>query len=633
MKKRKSFSKRLIMNIVFIVSIIFTICIGVLAISSHKLLSEEATKSARNLLNATISDIERELQVVENTTADAVWVIEEHLLDTSYLYHITERLVAENPLIIGSTIAFKSGYYEGRHYFAPYSYEDPNDHLIKSKQLGNIEHDYFLMEFYQLPILLGKPCWTEPYFDEGGAERYMTTYSYPIHDKNGDIYAVITADIPLEWISEIVSSIHPYKNSFMLLVSRAGNFIGNYDRQEITGETLFSLTQTYFKDQRAKQFAQDMVSGDEGVGHFIIDGELNFATFGKLDNGWSATIICQYREVLRRNSEMHTIIILVALFGIILLFLICYFIVKQLTKPILEFSQAAENIAQGNFDNKLPEIKSDDEIKQLRDSLDHMQTSLAKLEETTQANARMASELNIASAIQQSLLSTDFPHTDQIDVNAVLIPAKEVGGDLYDFLIRGDRLYFSIGDVSGKGVPAAIFMAIIKSALYFFSGLNLKLFETITRLNKAISKDNKSEMFVTLFVGYIDLNTGEMTYCNAGHNRLVLVDPDGKASFLNEKSNIAIGVWHDFEYESESIQLKPGTKLILYTDGITEAERTDKEQFGDERLLQWAEQKASKASDANEATQSLLNSVKEFTEGNEQNDDITIMTINFKKIM
>ena len=633
MKKPKSFSKRLIMNIVFIVSIIFTACIGILAISSHFLLSEEATKSARNLLNATISDIEKQLQVVENSTSNAVWVIEEHLDDTNYLYHITERLVEENPLIIGSTIAFKSGFYEGKHYFAPYSYEDPEEHIVKSKQLGTADHDYFLMEFYQLPILLGEPCWTEPYFDEGGAERYMTTYSYPIRDSKGEIFAVITADIALEWISEILSTIHPYKNSYMLLVSRAGNFIGYYNRKEVTGETLFSLTSTYFQDKRATQFAQDMISGSEGVGRFMVDGNLHFATFGRLDNGWSATIICQYREVLRRSSQMHTIIIIVALIGIILLFLICYFIVKQLTKPILEFSQAAESIAKGNFDNKLPEIKSDDEIKQLRDSLDHMQTSLAKLEETTQANARMASELNIASKIQQSLLSTNFPHTDQIDVNAVLIPAKEVGGDLYDFLLRENRLYFSIGDVSGKGVPAAIFMAIIKSALYFFSGLNLQLFETITRLNKAISKDNKSDMFVTLFVGYIDLDTGKMTYCNAGHNHLVLVDSDGKASFLNEKSNIAIGVWHDFEFESESIQLQPGSKLVLYTDGITEAERSDKEQYGEERLLQWAEQKASKAIDAKDATQSLLNSVKDFTGDNEQNDDITIMTINYNKPM
>lgn len=630
MSRQKSFSKRLIMSIVFIVSIVFSVCIGILAVSSHKLLSDEATKSARNLLNATISDIEKELQVVENSTSDAVWVVQEHLDDTSYLYHIIERLVAENPIIIGSAIAFKSGYYSGKHYFAPYSYEDMNDHLVKSKQLGSINHDYFLMEWYQLPILLGEPCWSEPYFDEGGANRYMTTYCYPIRDEDGEVFAVITADVALEWISEIVSAIHPYKNSFMVLVSRAGNFIGNYNRKEIHDQTIFSLTQSYFNDKRARQFAHDIVTEDEGIGRFNIDGKLNFATFGTLKNGWSASIICQYREVLRRNSQMNTIIILVALSGIIILFIICFFIVKQLTKPILDFSQIAENIAQGNFDNKLPEIKSEDEIKQLRDSLEHMQASLATLEETTKSNARMASELNIASAIQQSMLSTDFPHTDTVDVNAILIPAKEVGGDLYDFALRDNIIYFAIGDVAGKGVPAAIFMAIIKSALYFFSGLNLTLDKTISRLNRTISHNNKSEMFATLFAGYIDLETGEMTYCNGGHNRIVVINPDGKARYLEQTPNIAIGVWPDFEYKCESIHLDKGTKLLLYTDGITEAERADKEQFGEERLLKWAEQTANKTNDTSEATQNLLDTVKQFTEGNEQNDDITIMTINYK---
>lgn len=630
MSKSKSFSKRLIMSIVLIVSIVFSVCIGVLAISSHKLLSEEATKSAHNLLNATISNIEKELLVVENSVENAVWVVQEHLNDTNYLYHITEKLVSENPLIIGSTIAFRSEFYGDKHFFAPYSYEDNNDHCIKSKQLGSNEYDYFLIEFYQLPTLLGKACWTEPYFDKGGADRYMTTYCYPIRDDQGEIFAIITADVALEWISEIVTSIHPYKNSFMLLVSPAGNFIGNYKRKEIQGQTLFSLIQTYFKDQRAKQFALDIVKGDEGIGHFNIDGHLGFATFGTLGNGWSACIICQYREVLRRNSQMHTIIILVALLGIVTLFIICYYIVKQLTKPILEFSQIAENIAQGNFDNLLPTIKSDDEIKQLSVSLDNMQNSLATLEETTKANARMTSELNIASAIQQSMLSTDFPLSDKIDINATLIPAKEVGGDLYDFVLRENDFYFAIGDVSGKGVPAALFMATIKSAIYFFSSSESDLAGRICRLNQAISRSNKSEMFATLFFGRIDLTTGEMQFCNAGHNRIIIISPEGKASFLDQKPNIAIGVWPDFKYESQTCQLEKGSKIILYTDGITEAERYDKGQFGDSRLLQWAEQKASQTNHAAEATQSLLNEVKLFTKGNEQNDDITIMTINYK---
>ena len=175
----------------------------------------------------------------------------------------------------------------------------------------------------------------------------------------------------------------------------------------------------------------------------------------------------------------------------------------------------------------------------------------------------------------------------------------------------------------------ALVMAITKASFRFVSGLHLPLDEVVERMNNSVSQGNTSEMFVTLFVGKLDLETGLLKYCNAGHNPIVVIDTEGNASFLPCLPNIAIGVFPDFKYKMQEISLKKGTRLVLYTDGVTEAERADKTQFGEKRLLQWAANPGTYPNAA-EACNGLYQVVKDFVEGNEQNDDITIMTIKYK---
>lgn len=236
------------------------------------------------------------------------------------------------------------------------------------------------------------------------------------------------------------------------------------------------------------------------------------------------------------------------------------------------------------------------------------------------------SELTIASKIQDGMLSKKFPDKNIVDIHAIMCPAKEVGGDLYDFQIRGDYLYFVIGDVSGKGVPAAIVMAITKHAFRMYNGLQSSMKELVERINNSISKENEVGMFVTLFVGRINLVTHDFDYCNAGHNPLVVISPQAQASFLDVKPNLAVGVMDDFQFESQHMVLKKGSCLVLYTDGVTEAERKTKELYGNDRLLAWANN-YSVTKNATESCNDLYNDVIQFANGNEQNDDITIMTI------
>ena len=319
-------------------------------------------------------------------------------------------------------------------------------------------------------------------------------------------------------------------------------------------------------------------------------------------------------------------LLLVGILGLIVLYFVCRKEIRRMTRPITELSVSALNMAKGNFKANLPEISSKDEMLRLRDSFVYMQNSISdyigQLKSTRSDNERMESELNVARTIQMGMLNTNFPP----QLHAMLKPAKEVGGDLYDFLRKGDVLQFAVGDVSGKGVPASLVMSITRAMLHFVATLDLPLSESVSRLNNSVADSNSNDMFVTLFIGRINVKTGHMDYCNAGHNPPVILAPGEAPRFLQVKSNLAAGLMENFPYESESIELEPGTRLVAYTDGVTEAENNDFALFGEERLLGAVQQSAADG-DEKTVVEHIYQSVKGFTGSHPQSDDITIMSL------
>ncbi len=633
MGSTKSFSARLSLNIILIVSILFIIALTVVAISSHLIILDEATKSAHSLLDASIADIEKSIQAVEISTHSGTFVAKEKLNDDKYVRHIIETVVTKNPYIIGATIAFAEGAHKGDQWYAPYISTDSTGQ-IQAIQFEEEGYDYFYTDWFQIPYMLKKPVWSEPYYDDGGANNFITTYSYPILDEQNNVIAIMTADIALDAIARKISTIKPYPHSHTILISRTGAYVNANNENGLLGETIIS-TALENGDEDILNASKAILSGNYGTEHVYQDGKSSFIVHGPLCNGWSAAIICEYRDVLKHSSQMHMILIVIGLIGLLIMFIICYSIIRRITKPIRLLSETALNMAKGDINAKLPEIKSQDELMRLRNSFATLQESINnyidKLQKTTAANERMESELNVAQNIQMGMLPQNFPS----QLHALLEPAKEVGGDLYDFLQRDNKIYFAIGDVSGKGVPAALMMAITKSAFHFYSRQDIGMNEILQRVNKAISEANKNDMFVTFFAGMIDLTTGMMEYCNGGHNPIIVVPPDEEPYYLHAKANLALGLFDTFTYTDESLHLSKGTRLILYTDGVSEAERADSQQYGDDRLLQWAKDNARNITTADGeksekiVVEKLYASVKEFTDGNAANDDITIMSIIF----
>lgn len=633
MKLNQSFSARLSLYILLSTSIL---CIGGLAYAEFffvKTLKKTVAKDAGEVLNLQIKDIEKILGEVENATENMVWVVKENVDNPDYMFNICQKTLECNPYINGVAIGFEPSYYPSKgKWFAPYAVITSEGKQVPY-QCGTESYDYFNEEWYRQPKIKNTKLWTDPYYSSAGLEydlgQYHTTFSVPLSDEDGNIFAVMQSDVSLQDITDKLSSLKGYENSYTMLLGRTGSFISHPDSSVMSLATIFEFANEIGRDD-ITALGLDMVSGKSGATTIKGRNGKNYVAYGSLSNGWSMAIVCPYASVYDDIERTNALLFSVIIFELILLFLVIRKIVSRTTKPITEFVYSALTIGKGNFNARLPEIKTHDELRRLHDSLEYMLLSfneyIKQLKLSTSSNERYESELNIANKIQKQMLPYAFQKSGKFDIYAKLTPAKEVGGDLYDFLVRDNYLYIAIGDVSGKGVPAALYMAITRYAFNFIACLGFGVDDVMKRVNKSFCEGNSLMMFVTMFIAKINLDTYEMEICNAGHNPIVVKNPDGNTRFLHSRANLAIGLVDEFEFKKEVIQLEKGTRLLLYTDGVTEAEDIDKNQYGEERLLEFVRNIPENDS-SEDVIDNLFASVKAFTGENEQNDDITVLTV------
>lgn len=630
--KKRSFSRRLSWRIIGIVSVIIVTMLVIVAIVSHQLIADEATRATQHILHGTISDIEKPLNEVEVVTK----TVAAHTLSmmgtdangksanaagVDPMEQLVKYTVEGDSLVCGSYVIVPSCI--GNLIY--YGCELPSGDIAAGSMVDdamNSPADWLVTTAKEKKDAF----WIPPHKSLVDSGKMVASYCTPVYLPGTEQLAcIVVSDLGVDWMEQMVEELRPYKNSLTTISCSDDCIVGIKDTAIIA-----QIRKSFAEDKELAALGEDMKLGKDSIRRRIGKGRtLSFVVYGPLHNGWMVSIVCQYRDVLERSSRMHINLIMIGLLGLVVLFFACRRSIRRMTRPITELSESALNIAKGNFNAELPEIKSQDEMMRLRDSFMYMQNSIAdyieELKTTTRANERMESELNVARNIQMGMLHTDFPP----QLYALLRPAKEVGGDLYDFVLKDDHLYIAIGDVSGKGVPASLMMAITRASLRFVAGLGLPMDQTMNRINNCVTDTNSNNMFVTLFSARIDLKTGRMEYCNAGHNPIIIVPPDGEPYFLKAKANLAVGLFSDFPYEAESIDLKPGTRVVAYTDGVNEAEKADKSMYGNDRLLAYVSSPKVRASATTEreVVEGLLESVTAFTEGNPQNDDITIMSV------
>jgi sigma-B regulation protein RsbU (phosphoserine phosphatase) len=633
-KTKETISGRLMTRVLIVSAIIFTLTFTLFLHMAANKMREEATEHAHSELSNTIHQIDAILHSVEIAVENTAWIVP-HLLDTpDSMYVITERLLQNNEFIYGSAVAFEPDYFRSEgHYFSPYSYRG-EDGVIQSKQVGNDTYDYHYMDWYQIPKLLDRPYWSEPYYDDGGGEKMMTTFSMPLYDSKRHLYAMLIADLSLEWLTDLVSGIQAFDKAYNLMVSRNASFIVHPKRELILNETIFSSTYGDTSESLRKM-QSDMMNGVSGQVLRDMGGDKFFVFYSPVETTqWTVAIVCPRSELYADVKLLRGMLIILGIIALMLMIALSYNGIRKVVAPVEEFSDVAKKIAQGDFTAELPQIRSKDELKELHDSFEYLQHSLVQyideLKSTTANKERIESELRIARGIQMGMIPKifpPFPERDDLSLAAKLLPAKEVGGDLYDFFIEDEKLYFIIGDVSGKGIPASLVMAVTCRLFRSVASHLDKPEEIIASLNDSLADGNESNMFCTAFLGVLDLKTGYLRYCNAGHNAPLIIGTDGRVRPMNVVPNLPLGLFENFPYEGQALQLDKQMMLYLFTDGVNEAENNIKELFGDLRLVTLLRNNTTlEPSDIIEAT---FAEVKSHSDGAEQSDDITVMCIKY----
>ena len=330
------------------------------------------------------------------------------------------------------------------------------------------------------------------------------------------------------------------------------------------------------------------------------------------------------------NLLLRTILIGLGVFTISSIFII--FMVILLVKPLKALTQAAEVIGNGNLDAEIPDARLGYEISKLTETIQIMQRALKSyidmLKQTITDSERIESELRIANNIQMDILPKSFPARAEFDVYVFIKPAREVGGDFYDiFFVDDDTIGFVIADVSDKGVPAALFMAVAKTLIKAKSIKRVQPGEILAEVNDELCKNNESSMFVTAFFGMLNIKTGELIFSNAGHNPPLIMKSDNTAEFLQLNPNFVLGGMEDFQYKTESLKLQKGDIIFMYTDGVTEAMNEQGDFYSDKKLKD--ELKGLTNESCQQIIETTSKKIEAFAGNAEQTDDIAIMAVKF----
>ena len=549
---------------------------------SRKTIWEEAIGRAEGHLEATNLQVSDVLNQVETAVRNNVWAVRKVLDSPDSLAFLTTRIVENNDFISGSAIAFVENYYpEKGRMFSPYTYRE--DGVVKETQLGTETYNYLEKEWFTMPLEQGSGYWSEPYFDSGGGKMFMTTYSVPVTDNDGQVVAVLTSDISLDWLTGLVGGIQVYPGAFGIIVSRKGQFmvcpVPSLVVRNTVQEAAESIPETVVRD-----IAQSMLAGERGRQLVHYRGDKVYTFYAPIDRaGWSMAIVVPYDEIYGDVRKVGLLVVALQLIGLLLMAYILW--------------SAAKN--------------------------------RMRFQDVSQKKNRIESELHIARDIQMAMLPMTFPtypESIEIDRAGTIVPAKEVGGDRYEFFQREDKMYFSIGDVSGKGVPASLVMAVTRSLFRSVSARETSPQRIVAQMNDSMAETNENNMFVTFFLGVLDLRTGHLRYCNAGHNAPVRMGP-GAASLLDVVPNLPLGVEPGVSYVEQEIDLSTGEGLYLYTDGLTEAENADHVLFGEENLLKAVLRHAGDKASAQ--LHAMTTAVKAHTRGFNPSDDLTMLIVRF----
>jgi sigma-B regulation protein RsbU (phosphoserine phosphatase) len=610
---------------------------AVMAVShfaQRRLLVEEQQARSDALTLAAVNSMETQLGRTEAAVQGAVAAFELLPGDRAAMVGLIERTLKTQTLLFGMAVALPAGENPSAGYRILYGSRQGG--VVRIADRANPAADY-LDDWFYLPYYLRQPVWSEPYYDQD-AQTLMVTYSVPVMHE-GRVVAVLTGDLTLAWIRQLLDGLPLGKGGTAVLLSAEGVFISHSERRVEMRETVYSLAEALAtpEDTAALQeLGWSMLSGQPGHRFYRrpLGGQRAYINHRPVaETGWALGVIIPEDQMLAALNRQTRTNLLVGACGLALLLVAALSVAFSVARPLKRLAFAADRLATGDFAAPLDATRRRDEVGRLTESFERLRKDLRRyieeLTTTTAAKEKIASELAIAHQIQLGIvpkLFPPFPNRRDLDLFAVLEPARDVGGDLYDFaLLDDDHLYVAIGDVSGKGVPASLLMAVGKTLLKSTVQGVRDPARALTLVNTELAEDNDSCMFITAFCGIINLRTGDLTFASAGHNPPLIVRGDKPVEILRRRPGPALAALQGSRYQNEAVRLAADDMLLLYTDGVTEAMNPANELFGEERLVELM--RAAPLAGTRPCIESIVRAVHAHAAGAEQSDDITLLAV------
>ena len=565
--------KRIVFYIVVITIPVFLITLYLVQNMVSRQLTQSESRQAKLINMNTMKNIQEFLNETSRFTVKAANMITADPRHYDMVFPLLQQNIRNDSALFGSALALDP---DGplKKTYCQYFYRSGDS--VRQKWLMPPNYNYLQSDWYKKAKETNRSVWSEPYFDKGGGEVFMSTFSYPVFDLKKRFLGVVTADVELNTLSQKIQRLSRENNEFIFLVSQKGFLLSHPSQQFNLKQTIFNYA-TYLHSDTLKKAAQDMMRGKSGVYRVRLkDGKYTLYTMYIGQTSWSVGIFLKDSVLFRPLNQLKLYLLLMMVVDIILILILVLIIAKQLKKTAAE-------------------------------------------------EARVKNEFLMASRIQQQFL----PKKEEVDagrynLSGLMLPAREVGGDFYGYHEHEDQLIFYVGDVSGKGVPASLFMMasqmLIQDAIEEH-GEPARILEIV---NRKLSQISTTGMFATLMVGVVDWQAGTLTFSSAGHPPFLIWSHGGVYSPFAAFAP-PVAVFEDQQYHNEVVPLEQDTLIVAYSDGVSEAENKQKELYGTYRLAKVVQ--ASGAVNSQELKSKILQDVKKFTAGQAQNDDLTLVVV------
>ena len=590
---------------------------------------------SQETIRAAIIDMENWLDGVEGATLFLARILEQRAYSPEGLEQMLKDIVENSPDIYGATIALNPALAPSSRGFAPYYYR--KEGILTYVDLASETYDYRRQDWFTRTTEAGKPIWVEPYFDRGGGEILMTTFAVPVYrvdtDELRQLYAIVTADVALDELRAYLRRLRLGESGFATLLSRTGIILSSPNDHyimrhysDVRSDTVDLPTwQTMFQAALRGESVSRKLECPEIPGRCVIRMDALEST------GWPVGIVYSEHETTAPMRRFQAKTVAIGVATLLLMALAVYLVTRRLTRPITMLARASDRFARGKLDTLLPTARGNDEIARLVRSFAAMREDLtrhiADLEAATASRARLEGELAAAQEIQMSLLPGGGEAqavTEQYRLWAMVRPAKTVGGDLYTYQQSGNTLFFAVGDVSDKGIPAALFMARATSLLQHLLTGGETPMSALAKLNNELEAGNDNCMFVTLFLAELDLSTLVLRFASAGHTPPSLLRA-GNVTEVSQQDGPALGLARELTFPANSLQMEPGDRLAVFTDGIDEAFNAQGEMFGAQRFNRLLGDTAQ--STLEEVGARAFSAVDTHAGAKPQSDDITLLLL------